>query len=219
MNNIQDQAPFAISSSPVKNDVPTHGSWSVPWSDLMMVMFILFLVLFIFHARESRTMVPKVFLAPWEGTMRQGQMDLNLDPVYSLAHERLGSDKGSIGLEHSRDGDLIISLFGETFFNPGRTEINPQARIYMEKISEILSLAQGGIVIAGFADAGGLENSSWAISSMRAARIGQVLQDMGTIRPERMVIQAHGSNKPLVPGDSYVAAERNRRVEIRILNN
>lgn len=218
MNSIQNKSPFAINPSE-QSSTPAHGSWAVPWSDLMMVMFILFLVLFIFHAREQETIVPRALFAPWEGGFSQDQSRLDLDPLYERARDILGPDSFRIGLERGASGDLIVSLFGETFFSPGSTDLNPNSAYYLERISEIVSLAQGRIIVSGFADPGEEQANAWEISSVRAARIGQSLKDIGRIRKENIVIHGHGTSQPLALSSQPGSGERNRRVEIRILSN
>ncbi|MFP4128367.1 MAG: flagellar motor protein MotB [Desulfonatronovibrio sp.] len=218
MNSIQNKAPFAINHQE-SGSAPSYASWAVPWSDLMMVMFILFLVLFIFHAREQETVIPRAFFAPWEGGYSQDQSRLDLDPLYERARNILGPDTGRINLENRAGGDLIVSLFGETFFSPGSTELNSDSNYYLERVAEIVSLAQGRIIVSGFADPGREQENAWEISSMRAARIGQILSDSGQIRKENITVHGHGSSQPVVPESSPVSGERNRRVEVRILSD
>ncbi len=218
MSQIHHQAPFAISHSE-QISAPDRGSWAVPWSDLMMVMFILFLVLFIFHAREQETIVPRMFFAPWEGSYRQNSSELNLDPLYERARDSLGKDSPRLSLERRANGDLIISLFGETFFSPGSTRLNSGSMYYLERISKIVSLAQGGIIVSGYTDSRENQSNAWEISSLRAAGIGQALMDFGQIRKENIVIHGYGTSRPLAPASSATSQERNRRVEIRILNH
>jgi hypothetical protein len=45
-----DEAPAALRGS--GTEVGFGGDWAIPWSDLMMVMFVLFVVLFSYHAAE-----------------------------------------------------------------------------------------------------------------------------------------------------------------------
>ena len=218
MDSIHNQAPFAIQTAE-QSSSPVHGAWSVPWSDLMMVMFILFLVLFIFHAREKETIVPRILFAPWGGSLSQDNSQLNLDPLYDRARAILGADSSRVSLEHGTNGDLIVSLFGNTFFSPGSTELNPGSGYYLAKISDIISLAQGSIVVSGFADSSKKHENAWEISSVRASRVGQSIGNAGQIRKENIVIHGYGTSRPLIPGHLAASGERNRRVEIRILGH
>ncbi|MFN2343863.1 MAG: flagellar motor protein MotB [Desulfonatronovibrio sp.] len=208
---------FALDLNQDPQPVRSQGSWSVPWSDLMMVMFILFLVLFIFHAKEREVFIPGAFLGLKAGSSSTDRVDLNLDPLYQQARKSLGTNSSVVASEIDSKGDLIISLFGPTFFNSGSTDLNPQSEYYLERISEIVSLAQGGVVVSGFADKNEESSNPWETSAIRASKISMALVDKGQIRKENVVVKGYGTNKPLVPDDRTVSKERNRRVEIRIL--
>ena len=39
--------------------MPNKVHWSVPWSDLMMTMFILFVVMFIYHSAKKEFLAPE----------------------------------------------------------------------------------------------------------------------------------------------------------------
>ncbi|WP_198145980.1 OmpA/MotB family protein [Desulfonatronovibrio magnus] len=196
-----------------------RSSWAVPWSDLMMVMFILFLVLFIFHARENKVTVPQAFFAQWDGRISHGVQNLDLDPLLVKMRENLPANSSVLDYYRGENGDLIISLFGETFFNKGSTELNDQSINYLEQIARIVSLAQGGIIVSGYADAAENHSNPWEMSAIRAAGIGLAMEKLGNISKEKIVVQGYGVSKPLVPQHLEISSERNRRVEIRILNN
>lgn len=208
---------FVLDLSQDTQSARSQGSWSVPWSDLMMVMFILFLVLFIFHAKEREVVIPGAFLGLKAGSLATDKDKLNLDPLYEQARESLGANTSVVTSEIDSKGDLIISLFGPTFFNSGSTDLNPPSEYYLERISEILSLAQGGLVVSGFADKNEESSNPWETSAIRASKISMALVDKGQIRKENVVVKGYGTNKPLVPDGKAVSGERNRRVEIRIL--
>lgn len=208
---------FELDLSQNDNPVRSQGSWAVPWSDLMMVMFILFLVLFIFHAKEKEVVIPGAFLGLRHGSLSSEKVNLNLEPLYEMTRESLGRNSSIVSSEIDSKGDLIISLFGPTFFNSGSTDLNPESEYYLRRISEIVSLAQGGLVVSGFADKNEESNNPWEISAIRASKISMALVEKGQIRKENVVVKGYGTSKPLVPANRIISGERNRRVEIRIL--
>ncbi len=198
----------------------SKGSWAVPWSDLMLVMFILFLVLFAFHAKEELVRVPVTPAQPWSNTGQQQNSHLNLESLYGKAQEKLDNPGAPIRVEMSQQGNLLISLFGKTFFEPGNTELNPNAHEYLGQIGEIVSLAQGEVMVTGYAASGEEALKSrqglLEVSALRAARIGQTLADTSQLRKDKLIIQGHGSSMPQVPRNTPGGEELNRRVEIRI---
>ncbi|MFW6179299.1 MAG: OmpA/MotB family protein [Desulfohalobiaceae bacterium] len=195
--------------------------WAVPWSDLMLVMFILFLVLYAFHAREEKNYVPSNSPVNIAGqhSSEQGS-DLNLQAIYARAQDKLQFPNSPISISKDQQGQVIISLSGDVFFNPGSVRLNPEAQEYLERIAEVLSLAQGRIVVAGFAAQNEMsqpkQRSYFEISALRAAKIAEQLNRSSNFRSENLVIQGLGVAKPRVPGTSEQARQQNRRVEIKI---
>ncbi len=195
--------------------------WAVPWSDLMMVMFILFLVLYAFHAREEKTNVANIGQENAWGQRRSEQKsDLNLQTMYVRAQDKLQTRNSAVSINKDQQGQVIISLHGATFFSPGRVRLNPEAQEHLERIAEVLSLAQGRIVVTGFAEQSEIsrdeQGSFYEISALRAARIGEQLARFSNFRKENLVIQGLGVAKPKVPGNSKQARNHNRRVEIKL---
>lgn len=199
------------------------SSWAVPWSDLMLVMFILFLVLFVFHTRETLVRVPVNQDGHWNQAVQNQSSSLQLQGLYTQAREKLSTPGAPVSVKMTEQGSVLISLFGEVFFSPGSADLNPESNKYLQQIAEIVSLAQGQVKVAGFTDS--RENSVqgdrsiFEISAMRAARIGEELTRSRGLRQENLVIQGHGTPRPQVPENSPVGSELNRRVEIRIVDS
>lgn len=209
---------FSVSRVRQKSN-PDGKAWAVPWSDLMMVMFILFSVLYMFHARENPVFLPDSLLAPLKKEAgSQSDSSLDLEPIYQLARESLAGDTGKVGLDRTEKGDLIISLFGRTFFDPGQTELNPESVYYLRKIAQVVSLAQGRIIVSGYAEKSERPANQWQVSSLRAAGIAASIQQHSGLEQERIVVHGYGVSHPLVPDNERISSELNRRVEIRILN-
>ncbi|MFW5731340.1 MAG: OmpA/MotB family protein [Desulfonatronovibrionaceae bacterium] len=193
-------------------------AWAVPWSDLMMVMFILFSVLYMFHARENPVFLPDSLLAPLKGGAGfERDFSLDLDPIYQLARESLGNSS-EVGLDRTEKGDLIISLPGKTFFHSGQTELNPDSHYYLREISQVIALAQGRVIVSGYAEQSEDPANQWKVSALRAAAIAARIQQYSGLNQDRIVVHGYGVSHPLVPDSQRIASELNRRVEIRILN-
>ncbi|MFO8032061.1 MAG: OmpA family protein [Desulfohalobiaceae bacterium] len=219
----QEQDTYTLFTMPAKEEAEeSKAGWAIPWSDLMLVMFILFLVLYAFHARET---LVNVSLSPadnWSQASSENTRDLNLQGLYADAKKSLEPEHAPLQVSKTKQGSVIISLYGEDFFKPGSRSLNPEARSHLNRIAEITSQAQGKIVVAGFAqnrEKNLLGNSSlFELSSMRAARVAEQLAHSSTLKKENLVIQGIGVPKPQVPGNSPSNRDRNRRVEIRLKN-
>jgi chemotaxis protein MotB len=221
---LHKQDTYTLLTSPAREEAEdSKAGWAVPWSDLMLVMFILFLVLYAFHARERLVNVTLSPAQDWTQASTSSSSDLNLQGLYADARKSLHQEQAPLRVSKTRQGNVVISLYGEDFFSPGSKRLNPEANQYLERIAEITALAQGQIIVAGFAQSsekGLLDNSSlFELSSLRAARVAEELAQSSILAKEKLIIQGIGVPKPQVPANSPSNQEINRRVEIRLQNS
>lgn len=198
-------------------------TWSVPWSDLMMVMFILFLVLFVFSLREKdRFLLSHRTLAsiPMAASTPE---QLNMQPLYNLIRERLIGYEQNLNIAFLEDSSIVISLLGASVFDAWSTQISDASRPLLSKIGQVVSLAQGRVVITGFAEdtaqsgAGSSARGSWETAAVRAAAIAEYLVQETGLNTHLLVIQATGVDRPLFPQILDAENKRQRWAEIRIL--
>lgn len=200
-------------------------TWSVPWSDLMMVMFILFLVLFVFALREKERIMPG-HRTPISVSMASGSQErLNMRPFYELIRERLIGYERHVNIAFLEDASILISLYGADLFEKSSITITEQSRPVLSKIGQVVSLAQGRVVITGFAEdqANGKGQRSargpWETAAVRAAVIAEHLASETGLDTHMLVIQATGADIPHIPLLFDSQNERQRWAEIRILPN
>lgn len=198
-------------------------TWSVPWSDLMMVMFILFLVLFVFSLREKDRLLPG-HRTPASISMTAGSSErLTMQPLFELIRERLIGHERYLSVAFLDDSSIVISLFGAGFFENSSTRLNEDSRPVLTKLGHVVGLAQGRVVITGFAEdhassgAGG--ENSWEIAAVRAAGIAQHLVREAGLNTHLLVIQATGADLPLSPRFLDPDDQKRRWAEIRLLPN
>jgi chemotaxis protein MotB len=219
---------YKSSSSTLLEEGRKGSAWSVPWSDLMMVMFILFLVLFIFTTKsdvlskdtlrmsrevpdlQGRPSMVRSALIPAEKNMRS---------LHARLEEDLSGYSRIATVSVSQEGNVLVALQGESFFAPGKAELSLEALPVLEKIARVLSLARNQVIVAGFSDfhetmgetvAGDLE-----LSALRAVRVICFFTEENELLPEMFVVQGFGSARPLVPAAGRSLAN-NQRVEITI---
>ncbi|HDQ39418.1 MAG TPA: hypothetical protein ENN39_00065 [Desulfonatronum sp.] len=198
-------------------------TWSVPWSDLMMVMFILFLVLFVFSLREKDRILPGHRTPASVSMSMGGQERLSMQPLFELIRERLIGYERYLNVAFLDDSSIVISLVGANFFEPASARISDQSRPVVSKIGQLVSLAQGKVVITGFAedhaasDANAASKGAWETAAVRAAAIAEHLVQETGLNTHLLVIQASGANLPLSPYLLDPDNQRQRWAEIRIL--
>lgn len=198
-------------------------TWSVPWSDLMMVMFILLLVLFVFSLPEKDRILPG-HRTPASISMTAGSPErLSMQPLFELIRERLVGYERHLNIAFLDDSSIVISLFGASFFEDSSVRLSENSRPVLTKLGHVVGLAQGRVVITGFAEdhasSGVGGENSWEIAAVRAAGIAQHLVRETGLNTHLLVIQATGTDLPLSPRFLDPDGQKRRWAEIRLLPN
>lgn len=214
-----------------------HGmnDWAVPWSDLMMVMFVLFVVLFIYASTHQDI---KVLFS--QQAADRAQATSTLDPligligqiasradmhgnkeVVSLAEKQVlyRSRENGVSVIRESQERVRVTLRGDLFFDLGSGDLKPESAQYLAEVAEVVKLSVGGVHVVGFAsqDEGkGME--SFPVSTARATAVADFLISQFNVAPKRLTITGRGAYMPEVPGTSETNQAMNRRVEIVITN-
>lgn len=206
--------------------------WSVPWSDLMMTMFILFAVLYIYHSSKHD------FLSS-EGT----GTDFNLDPksasvlsyddtifddsptipkLYDLSKKVLKARH----LENFASVDLIadkavrIILSGDLLFDTGKVELKPEAKKILKKITKIIKQTPYMVNVVGHTDNVPIHScffpTNWELSVVRACVVARFFIEEMKVPARKFYLSGHSSFQPVKPNNTAKNRAVNRRVEIII---
>jgi chemotaxis protein MotB len=217
---------------------PSRGAndWAVPWSDLMMVMFVLFAVLFIYASNRQDV---KILFS--RQSAEQAQSASALDPLIGLIGQIASraetggssdvvrmpenevlyrSRANGITVVREAPGQVRATLRGDLFFDVNSGQLKPESAVYLDEIGEVVRLSPGMVHVIGFADQSEAEGArSFILSSERAADVaGRLIARLG-IDPKRLVISGRGAYQPELPETSAANQTLNRRVEIVISNN
>lgn len=212
--------------------------WLISMSDLMMLLFVFFVVLFSFTWKRLKS--DNVF-----------KMSNSLD---SLAQEQAHGLKSEDGIAHAaitpidtiqanllrwvtqkklldsvdvvrKEDALILEIKEKLFFELGEANLKPEAEALLPVLREALAHVPGPyrIGIEGHTDDtpvhGGQDNCY--LSSQRALKVREALH-LPAEMESRTVIMAYGATRPLVPnhyGNGRPLPEnqaQNRRVTIRV---
>ncbi len=209
--------------------------WSVPWADLMMVMFVLFVVLFIYASTHQDV---KILFS--HQSAEKAQAASSLDPLIGL----IGRISNQIGDEGSQDivkmsgnqvlyrsrsngisvvrespGRIRISLRGDLFFEEKQGELKSDSELYLQEIADLIKLSLGTVHVIGYTDRSEADRmESFSLSSARAWNVANYLTNQFEIDPKRVIITGRGAYLPELPGTSQANEAMNRRVEVVITN-
>lgn len=129
--------------------------------------------------------------------------------------------KSIAGIRHDQTG-VRISLAASNFFPSGSSKLRLPALRSLDKVAQILKIANRNIVIEGHTDdlavAGGKYETNWELGSLRATSVVRYLMKYHQIDPKRLAAASYADQRPLFPNDSAENRARNRRIEILIIN-
>ncbi|WP_147821318.1 OmpA/MotB family protein [Salidesulfovibrio onnuriiensis] len=212
------------------------NQWAVPWADLMMVMFVLFVVMFIYA--ESHQDVRVLFSAE---AAQKADAASSLDPlmglignISSLSSAASGSESvrmpvneviyksqvNGISVIKESDGKVRVSLRGDLFFKENEDSLASGADAYLQEIADVMKVSTGSIHVVGYVDdveAAG--PASFSLSARRAADVASHLISTFGMDPKRFIISGRGAYRPELPGTSSSNRAMNRRVEVIILTD
>ena len=122
-------------------------------------------------------------------------------------------------------GMLTVDVAEQLFFDSGRAALKDTGKQVLQKVAEsIKGYEDKAIRIVGHTDnvpiTGGLQKvfpSNWELSAARATTVVRFLQDNG-IAPERLVATGRAEYAPVAPNDSAEGRQKNRRIEITLID-
>ncbi len=219
------------------------GHWSVPWSDLMMVMFVLFAVLVAVQMRENRELVesaeleepvplsvpepvptPTPMLTPtptltpplvpsFEPLMRVNVFERSQDAVRDARIE-------NVEIVLLSDRSVKVSVQGPMFFELGEATLRSEVREFLDRLARVIGQTAFAVRVIGHTDDYSVDTevfpSNWELSAARAARVARYLINSADIDPRRFTVIGRGEYEPAVPNTDDANRALNRRVEIII---
>lgn len=211
------------------------AEWSVPWSDLMMIMFIVFAVLFIYtggrdkpvplaQQKAQETKAPadpgKAFLGELEAPARD-QKSFQATKGEPIRETYFQSDNLGVSVVRETDRQVRVFLRGDLFFGSGGDALSANAGPYLDRIAEMLRVSSGAVLVVGHcaADETKTPEEGLALSSRRAASVAQYFIRTARLDASRFMVTGRGSFQPEVPAGEKDADMRNRRVEVLVLTD
>ncbi len=203
-------------------------SWSVPWSDLMMVMFVLFASLVTAQAMRERQAPPQEREVPAErGLERQSPArPPSLEPLLRInVLERSREAVRAANLQNVEiallaDQSVKVSVQGPMFFELGKADLRPEVRDFLDRLALVIRQVPYQVQVIGHTDdhpiSTDLFPSNWELSVTRATRVARHLIAQGAIDPARFTVLGRSQYQPAVPNLDEEQRARNRRVEIII---
>lgn len=228
-----------------------HERWLVSYADFITLLFAFFVVLYatssqneekeksfeesiraqfkmvgVIGGKESHLGNPfgQVF-DPLEMIPRRdvGNAELE-DYIHRILEKNMTEEerKATIsGIRHDQTG-VRISLSASTFFPSGSAKLRLPALKSLDKVAQILKVANRNVVIEGHTDdqpvVGGNVDTNWELGSLRATSVVRYLIKIHQMDAKKLAAASYADQQPLVPNDSEANRAKNRRIEILIIN-
>jgi chemotaxis protein MotB len=204
-------------------DEITPPHWAVPWSDIMMVVFVMFAVLFIYSLSKRDN--ADAFRMPNETKVEAPKQEVRQEMTIEQLNEmsqRLTKDTNpddiSVGID--KDQSIKISASDSLFFDLGKADIKPEAIKFLTNFAEVVKKTKSNIRVEGHTDSFLIHSptfpTNWELSAIRAVNIARFLIEEAGIEPERFTVVGHSLYKSAVPNTTLENKAKNRRVEIFI---
>ena len=204
--------------------------WSVPWSDLMMVMFVLFAALLTAQALERKVPDPVVqpvtqieieqVPEPAETTPPTFEPLMRIN-VFERSQQALReAEIENVEIFLLEDQSVKVSVQGPMFFELGKADLRQDMRQFLEDLARVIKQTPYQVNVVGHTDDYPINTtefpSNWELSVTRAARVVRYLIDQGGVDPNRFTVMGRSEFDPLLPNADDQARAQNRRVEIII---
>ncbi len=205
-------------------DTDMGEHWSVPWADLMMVMFVLFAALVAAQSlREQQTQIREREIERRVSEPRQKPQP-SFEPLMRVnVFERSQQAVREANIENVEivlldDQSVKVSVQGPLFFELGKADLRSDVRNFLNELSVIVRQTPYQINVIGHTDDRPINTerfpSNWELSVTRASRVARYLIAQSGVDPARFTVMGRSKYEPTAPNDSERTRALNRRVEI-----
>jgi chemotaxis protein MotB len=121
---------------------------------------------------------------------------------------------------------LTVDVAEKIFFASGSATLKASGKNVLKKVADALAPYKDKMIrVAGYTDNVKLGKAlqekfptNWELSVARAVNVVRFLQEKGNIEPERLIASGRGEYAPIAPNDTAEGRQKNRRIEIMLLD-
>jgi outer membrane protein OmpA-like peptidoglycan-associated protein len=126
--------------------------------------------------------------------------------------------KNARSVDAKQTGRGLVLTLGGVLFESDSDKLTSGARVSVARVAGFLiALSNRDALIEGYADNTGGAEHNLALSQRRAESIRDALVEFG-VSQDRLLAEGYGANLPIADNETPEGRQRNRRVEIVILN-
>jgi chemotaxis protein MotB len=225
-----------------------NARWMIPYADLLTILLGLFVVLLSLSQLDKRSLEAysrqiqqtlhlkqREIVAQKETLSRLQRKLVKLESIAIIpaeAPEPLSEDgKGIMAARNISNGiqvsqqerGLVITLMDGVLFASGSADLSANSKRTLDQLAEILKAEPHSIRVEGHTDDSPIATSqfpsNWELSTARATCIVQYFVEAHGFEPSRLSAAGYGEYHPVDSNSSIKGKQKNRRVDIVVLNN
>lgn len=130
-------------------------------------------------------------------------------------------ESGELSVVQTERG-IVISLQNSILFDSGSADLRPEAYRVLAEVADALQQTDKNVLIEGYTDNVPIQTaafpSNWELSAARAMTVLRQLLDTTDLDPDRFAVVGYGEYRNMYPNDTEANRQKNRRVDIVILD-
>jgi len=196
--------------------------WMLPYSTLMLMLVILFIVFYAMSAMNSQdfetALADLASTKPGSHAAEQAKKEIALARgMREFVNKEKMADKAQVVISAQF---IKMKLESPTLFDSGSAELKASGMPILEALLGQIKKMDNLVIVEGHTDNvpmhSRLYNSNWELSTARAFSVIRYFINNG-IDPKRVAAHGFGENRPLFSNDTEDGKARNRRIEITIV--
>ncbi len=220
-----------------------HERWLVSYADFITLLFAFFVVMYsISSVNEGKfrtvsdsikaalnpIVSPANVAVPFTiGQNKAVTVNPTIDTVKEPAVRRLREIMRSLKNETQLDiiemkelanGDIVLTLPDTVLFRAGEAVLRPEARPFIQAISDVLIDLDRHVRVEGHTDSVPISTvqfpSNWELSATRAVTVVRTLSEQYGLQGDHLTAVGHADSRPLADNLTPENRAKNRRVEI-----
>ena len=119
------------------------------------------------------------------------------------------------------DQGVVLILQERLLFDSAEADLKPEGEPFLDKVALLLNSIPNYVRVEGHTDNRPIATrqypSNWELSGARASSVIRHILASGDYNEQRFIAAGYGDTRPIVPNDSVENLQKNRRVEMVIL--
>ena len=149
--------------------------------------------------------------------------DQQLKQLQEKINQEIADDKESGSVTTAVDSRGVVITFNNVLlFDSGKADIKSDNTAFLLKVAKLINSVDNYVRVEGNTDNVPIQNSiypsNWELSTARATSVVRFMIDKGKVAPERLSAVGYGEYRPVADNKSEIGRNKNRRIEIVILN-